>query len=110
MSSATERLPTSAWVPRPFGPMWLRFWMVRHQHPFNFFVHMVGIPLTILSLFLPLLDLFSLQMWMTTFGLIALGFFLQFIGHLVEGNDMGELIVLKKWMGWDYVAVAPREA
>lgn len=110
MSTASEPLPTSAIVPNPFGPWWLRAWMVRHQHPFNFWIHMVGIPLTILPLPLPLLDLFDLSLWLTAYGLIFFGFFLQFVGHLVEGNDMGELILLKKCLGWEYVGVAPRRA
>lgn len=109
MSTATEHLPISSWVPRPFGPPWQRAWMVRHQHPFNFWIHMIGIPLTLLPIPLPLLDFFSLRQWLLMFGLIAFGFLIQFVGHLVEGNDMGELILVKRWLGWDYVSVVPRE-
>jgi hypothetical protein len=33
---------------------------------------------------------------------------LQFLGHAVEGNDAGEVVALKRWLGLPYVAIAPR--
>ena len=41
-------------------------------------------------------------------GLLALSYLLQWIGHAVEGNDMGEVILLKKLLGRPYVAVSSR--
>ena len=35
---------------------------------------------------------------------------LQWIGHVHEGNDMGEVILLKRWAGRPYCAVSPRYA
>ena len=32
----------------------------------------------------------------------------QFIGHKIEGNDMGEVVLIKRLLGKPYVAVAPR--
>jgi hypothetical protein len=33
---------------------------------------------------------------------------MQWIGHHVEGNDMGELILFKKCLGLPYQEVSPR--
>jgi hypothetical protein len=41
-------------------------------------------------------------------GLIVLGYLLQWIGHRVEGNDVGELIPIKKLLGLPVVAIAPQ--
>ena len=46
----------------------------------------------------------SLWVW----GLFGGGYVLQFLGHAVEGNDPGEIIVVKRLLGRPYVAVAPR--
>jgi hypothetical protein len=101
MSSSTA--PRQTWVPRPFGPRWLRNWLQRHQHPFSFVIHLIGIPMTIAAL--PCLILG--QYWWAL-GLFVGGYFLQFVGHKVEGNDVGEIIPIKKLLGLPYVAVAPR--
>lgn len=47
------------------------------------------------------------DLWWRPAALIGVSYLLQWIGHAVEGNDMGELIVIKKLMGRPYVAVAP---
>jgi hypothetical protein len=36
------------------------------------------------------------------------GYLLQFIGHAIEGNDAGEWVLVKRLLGWPYVAVSPR--
>jgi hypothetical protein len=36
------------------------------------------------------------------------GYVLQWIGHLIEGNDVGEIIPIKKLLGMPYIAVAPQ--
>ena len=78
-------------------------WIERHQHPFNYAVHLLGIPLALAGLvcllFLP---------WYLGVGLLALGYLLQFLGHWVEGNDVGELIPIKRALGLPVVAVVPR--
>ena len=40
--------------------------------------------------------------------LLVLGYALQWIGHRIEGNDMGEVVLIKKLFGRPYVAVSPR--
>ena len=91
-------------------PVWLTNWLERHQHPLSFWLHMVGIPLTLLAL--PLagyqLAIWRWDLWWRPVGLIAAGYALQWLGHVIEGNDMGEVILIKRWLGKPYVAVAPR--
>ncbi len=78
-------------------------WMARHQNPFNFAIHMVGIPLTVLGLLmLPFLE------WYWGVGAFVLGYVFQWIGHQVEGNDVGEMIPIKKALGLKTIAIVPR--
>jgi hypothetical protein len=79
-------------------------WLTRHQNRFNFAIHLVGIPLALLVapallVFLP---------WYWAVGSFVLGYFFQWVGHRVEGNDVGEFIPLKRLLGWKVVAVAPQ--
>jgi hypothetical protein len=83
----------------------LRNWLVRHQHPFNFWIHLIGIPLTVVGVVL----LFILDAWYWGVGLFLVGYALQFHGHLVEGNDMGELAGIKRLCGLPCTPVAPRK-
>jgi hypothetical protein len=81
----------------------LRNWRERHQNPLNFGIHLVGIPLTLVGLAL----LFFLP-WEWGVGAFVLGYVFQWVGHLVEGNDVGELIPVKKMLGLRTVSVAPQ--
>jgi hypothetical protein len=80
-----------------------RNWLMRHQNSFNFWIHMLGIPLAVAGLLL----LFFIP-WYWGVGAIAAGYLLQWIGHRVEGNDVGEFIPLKRLLGLPVVAIAPR--
>lgn len=43
-------------------------------------------------------------------GGVVAGYVLQFLGYVVEGNDAGEMILIKKLLGKPYRAVVrPRE-
>lgn len=98
----------SRWVPQPFGPIWLREWMRRHQNPISFALHLFGIPMTIAAIVVLLVDVSSVSAWIWATVLFVGGYGLQFLGHAIEGNDAGELILVKKWLGKPYVAVAPQ--
>jgi hypothetical protein len=78
-------------------------WLERHQHPFNFAIHLLGIPLAVSGLVL----LFVLP-WYWGLGAMVLGYLLQYIGHAVEGNDVGEWAAIKRMLGLPYVGIAPR--
>jgi hypothetical protein len=78
-------------------------WLERHRHPFNFAIHLFGIPIAVAGVVL----LFIWPWWWGVGGLV-LGYLLQWIGHLVEGNDVGEWAGIKRMLGWPYVGIAPR--
>lgn len=71
---------------------------------------MVGIPLAVSCIPLAIVQLTRDQwdLWWRPVVLLAVGYLLQWIGHRIEGNDMGEVIVVKKWLGRSYVAVSPK--
>jgi hypothetical protein len=80
-----------------------RNWLSRHQNSFNFWIHLIGIPLALAAL--PLLFILP---WYVGCSAIGLGYILQWIGHRVEGNDVGEFIPFKRMFGLPVVAVAPQ--
>jgi hypothetical protein len=80
-------------------------WLERHQHPFSFWIHLIGIPMTVVGI--GLVCLYPAE-WYWGVGAFVLGYLLQYIGHLVEGNDMGEWAGIKRMLGLPYVAISPR--
>ncbi len=91
-------------------PNWFKNYMLRHQHPASIALHVIGIPMTIAAVVLAGVQLSHGQwsLWWRPTLLLFLGFLLQWVGHKIEGNDMGELILIKKLRGKPYVAVSPR--
>jgi hypothetical protein len=79
-------------------------WRLRHQLPFNFWIHLAGIPLALVVA--PVL-LFVAE-WYWAAGAFVLGYLLQWIGHTAEGNDLGEWAAIKRLFGLPYVGIAPR--
>lgn len=80
----------------------LRNWRERHRHPFNFWIHMLGIPLAVAGVVM-----FCMQIWAWGAAAFLLGYLLQYVGHRVEGNDVGEWAAIKRMLGRPYVGVAP---
>lgn len=91
-------------------PGWLTSWRQRHQSRLSFWLHVVGIPLTILAVLLASVQLYHgrWDLWWRPALLLAAGYALQSLGHLHEGNDMGEVVLLKRLLGRPYVAVSRR--
>lgn len=91
-------------------PNWLVRYLERHQHPGSRVLHALGIPMTLGALVLAGCQLMDgrWDLWWRPVALLAIGYILQWIGHRIEGNDMGEIIILKKWLGRPYVAISPR--
>lgn len=89
---------------------WFWSWKQRHQHPVSLALHVVGIPMTIAAVVLAVVQLIDWRwdLWWRPAGLLAGGYVLQWIGHLIEGNTMGEIILIRKWQGRPYVAIAPQ--
>lgn len=66
-------------------------WAERHRHPVSFALHLVGIPMTIAAL--PALVFCSVA---SAAALFIGGYALQFIGHIVERNKPGELLLIER--------------
>jgi uncharacterized membrane protein YGL010W len=84
--------------------------MERHHDPVSFVLHMIGIPPTILGvLMIPIyLMLRSVPLFLLALALFVGGYVVQFLGHVLEGTDPGEIIMLKRKLGWSYVEIAPQ--
>ncbi len=82
----------------------LENYMARHQNMANQLLHLVGVPIT----FIASIVFLCLQQWWWALGCFVGGYILQFIGHAIEGNDAGEVVLVKKWLGKPYVEFAPK--
>jgi Protein of unknown function (DUF962) len=72
-------------------------YMSRHRHPWCRALHVVGVPMA------PWGGLVLLAMGHFTAGIasIVLGYFLQWIGHRIEGSEMGDwamFVGVVKWL------------
>ena len=70
----------------------------RHQHPVNQLLHLIGVPVTF---GLSVHYLINQQSAEALYAFVG-GYVLQFVGHAIEGNDAGELILIKKMLGKPY--------
>src|SRR5262249_45074049 len=100
----TKHNPHGLFARRPLRRA-LRNWRERHRHPFNFWVHLVGIPLAIAGVLLLVLRPWS--QWYWGVSAFVVGYLLQYLGHRVEGNDLGEWAAIKRMFGLPYVGIAP---
>lgn len=84
-------------------------WRDRHQHPFSIFLHALAIPLLPLAGLLAVVQLIdgAWGLWWRPVGLFLLSYLLQWFGHRIEGNDMGEVIPIKRLLGQPYIAIVP---
>ena len=64
---------------------------------------MIGIPVAVGGA----VCFFFLPWYWGVSGLVV-GYFLQYVGHAVEGNDVGEWAAVKRLLGWPYIGIAPR--
>jgi hypothetical protein len=62
----------------------------RHAHPVNAFLHILGVPAAFSSLYF-------FASGRLTFGLalLVIGYFLQYLGHEAQGNEVGEVTLIK---------------
>ena len=99
--SPQSRRPVLTWL----NKRWQK-WRARHRHPFDFAIHMIlGIPLLLAGIILLIAYPAS---WYWGVGALALSYLFQYIGHSVEGNDVGEWAAIKRLLGLPYVAISPR--
>lgn len=62
----------------------------RHRHPVNAFLHILGVP----AAFFGLYQLFKGQPF-SGLALLIGGYVLQYLGHQAQGNEVGEVTLLK---------------
>ncbi len=91
-------------------PAWVHKWLQRHQNPVSQVLHAIGIPLLGVAGVLVVVQLMhgAWSLWWRPVLAVTVSYLLQWIGHCIEGNTMGELILINKALGRPYVAVAPR--
>ena len=78
-------------------------YIARHQNRTNQILHLIGVPLTFVVSVVFLVQ----QNWWAALGCFVGGYALQFIGHAIEGNDAGEVVLIKKMLGKPYQEFAP---
>jgi len=88
----------------------LKNWSRRHRHPASRWLHAIGIPLLPLAGYLAVVQWIdgAWNLWWRPVGLAVISYLLQWIGHAVEGNDMGEVILVKKLLGRPFISESPR--
>ena len=79
-------------------------YLERHRNLANQILHLAGVPVT----FGASVYFLVVHEWLWAAVCFVGGYLLQFIGHAVEGNDAGEVILVKKLLGLHYVEFGPR--
>ncbi len=70
-------------------------WRSRHRHPVTFTLHLVGIP----ACFLAAPALLIARQFLVAAACFVGGYLLQFVGHLMEGNRPGEVVLMGRLLG-----------
>jgi len=74
---------------------YLRNYMSNHRHPGNRVLHILGVPLAPWGALILLVT----GNFVAAIGAFLVGYGLQWFGHRWEGNQMGDLVVLKQLAG-----------
>ena len=90
------------------GVKWWVSWKLRHQHPVSLALHAVGIPATAAAAWVAIAQLLDgrWDLWWRPALLFVIGYALQWVGHRIEGNTMGELILFNKLFGLPYTRIS----
>ncbi|MCH7989292.1 MAG: DUF962 domain-containing protein [Planctomycetes bacterium] len=75
----------------------------RHRHPVNQLLHLIGVPLT----FGASIVFLVMHLRLEAAGCFVGGYLLQFLGHALEGNDAGEVVLIKKLLRKPYREFGP---
>jgi hypothetical protein len=88
------------------GIRWfVRDYMSRHRHPANVALHLVGVPLAPFGV----VALLIAGEQATALVFFFVGYALQWVGHTIEGNEVGEAILIKYLARRASGAVRPAE-
>ncbi|MCW5822871.1 MAG: DUF962 domain-containing protein [Cyanobacteria bacterium TGS_CYA1] len=63
----------------------------RHKHPVNAALHIVGVPAVFYGVYL-----LFVRNYLLASVLIVFGYLLQYLGHRAQGNEVGEVTLIKK--------------
>lgn len=63
----------------------------RHAHPVNAALHVLGVPMVVVSLYVA-----ARGRWLPALVLFVGGYALQWAGHRAQGNEVGEVILLRQ--------------
>jgi uncharacterized membrane protein YGL010W len=87
----------------------IRDWIERHRDPASFVLHMFGIPPTILGvLLIPIyVYIVSVPIFLLALALFVGGYLVQFLGHAIDGSEPGEIMYLRRKLGWSYPEIVP---
>ena len=82
-----------------YVPRWLHDWLERHQHPASRILHAIGIPLLVLAGCLVVWQVWAgrWDLWWRPVVLLVGSYVLQGAGHLIEGSEMGEVAVIRRF-------------
>jgi len=80
----------------------LKNYAKRHRHPFNRLLHVFGLPVTFV---LPIVFLIQERPWWWALAAFLAGYAMQFAGHAIEGNDAGEIILVKRILGMPHIDI-----
>jgi hypothetical protein len=85
-------------------------WLERHRSRTSQILHAIGIPMLVAAMVLAVVQLIQWRwdLWWRPAALFIASYVLQWLGHVAEGNDMGEVVLIKKMLGKPYVAISPR--
>lgn len=81
----------------------IKNYIERHQNRPNQVLHLLGVPLT----FVVSIVLLTKEQPTWAAAAFVSGYVLQFVGHAIEGNDAGELILIKRALGKPYREFGP---
>lgn len=97
MSRRPTQTPPGEARSGPAGALlnWLADWRKRHRNTVNLHLHLLGIP----ACFLAAPVLLLLRQWLPAAVLFVVGYLLQFLGHVVEGNRSGEEMLVRRLLG-----------
>jgi uncharacterized membrane protein YGL010W len=65
----------------------------RHAHPFNAILHIIGVPAAFTGLYF-----ICVGQTHKGLALLTLGYFFQYLGHEAQGNEVGEITLIKTIM------------
>jgi uncharacterized membrane protein YGL010W len=65
----------------------------RHAHPINAILHIIGVPAAFTGIYFICIGQIDKGL-----ALLTLGYFFQYLGHEAQGNEVGEITLIKKIM------------